>query len=153
MLPRWSPDGKQILFFAFSSGQKPKMYTVSADGGTPLQMISGNSGEQWDTDWSPDGSKIVFGGPAANPDLSIQLLDVKTGQVSTLPDSKGLFSARWSPDGRYIAAMPYHSRSLMLFDVVSQKWDEIAKFTMGFPNWSKDSQHIYFLHEEDQPSV
>jgi len=46
MLPRWSPDGKQILFFAFSSGQKPKMYTVSADGGTPLQMISGNSGEQ-----------------------------------------------------------------------------------------------------------
>jgi hypothetical protein len=24
---------------------------------------------------------------------------------------------------------------------------------MGFPNWSKDSNYIYFLHEEDQPSV
>ena len=24
---------------------------------------------------------------------------------------------------------------------------------MGFPNWSKNSDYIYFLHEEDQPSV
>ena len=39
MLPRWSPDGKQIVFYAFSPGQKTKLYTVSTDGGTPREMI------------------------------------------------------------------------------------------------------------------
>jgi hypothetical protein len=24
---------------------------------------------------------------------------------------------------------------------------------MGFPNWSKNSDYVYFLHEENQPSV
>ncbi len=60
---------------------------------------------------------------------------------------------RWSPDGRYLAAMPFDSRSLMLFDFATQKWDEIAKISMGFPSWSKNSDYIYFLHEENQPSV
>jgi hypothetical protein len=27
----------------------------------------------------------------------------------------------------------------MLFDFSTQKWDEIAKITCGFPNWSKNS--------------
>jgi Tol biopolymer transport system component len=32
MNPRWSPGGKQIVFCAFSPGQKEKLYTVSTDG-------------------------------------------------------------------------------------------------------------------------
>jgi hypothetical protein len=45
------------------------------------------------------------------------------------------------------------SRSLMLFDFQTQRWEEIAKITLGFPNWSKKSDYIYFLHEENEPSV
>jgi Tol biopolymer transport system component len=116
-------------------------------------MMPENSPAQWDAAWSPDGTKIVFGGTASDPDSTIQILDVGTHQLSTLPDSKDLFSPRWSPDGRYLIAMPSNSRSLMLFDFSSQKWEEIAKMSMGFPNWSKNGDYIYFLHEEDQPSV
>jgi hypothetical protein len=54
-------------------------------------------------------------------------------EVSTLPDSENLFSPRWSPDGRYIVGRPSDSRSLMLFDFATQKWQEIAKTTNGFP--------------------
>jgi hypothetical protein len=49
--------------------------------------------------------------------------------------------------------MTFDSRSLMLFDVETQKWEEIAKITLGFLNWSKSGEYVYFLHEENQPSV
>jgi len=152
-LPEWAPDGKRIIFFSRIQGKETTTYTVPADGGTPVRMMPENSGDAWDASWSADGNKIVFGGAPADPTSTLQILDVNSHAVSTVPDSKGLFSPRWSPDGRYIVALPYHSRSLMLFDVAAQKWTEIAKMTMGFPNWSKNSDYVYFLHEEDQPSV
>jgi Tol biopolymer transport system component len=152
-MPRWSPDGQQIIFFAFAAGKKTKLYMVSADGGTPHEVIPEDPQDEWDATWSADGTKIVFGSGATNPDAVIQMFDLKTNRVSSLPGSKGFFSPRWSPDGRYIAALPFDSRALMLFDVATEKWEEIAKTSLGFPNWSKNSDYIYFLHEENDPAV
>ena len=152
-LPRWSPDDKQITFDAFPPGQKAKMYTVSTDGRTPLEMIPEDLQNHWDPNWSPDGTRIVFGGAFYDPSPTIRILDVKTHQISTLPGSKGLFSPHWSPDGRYVVAMPCDSHGLMLFDFAAQKWQEIAKMTAAFPNWSKTGEYVYFLHQGDQPSV
>ena len=153
LLPRWSPDGKQLAFYELVQGHNAKLRTISVDGGTPTEQIPDDPEDKLDADWSPDGTKIIFGNGPANPDSTIHLLDVNTHQQSTLPDSKGLYSPRWSPDGRYIAAMNSDSRVLMLFDFQTQKWQELARVTMGFPNWSKNSDHVYFLHEEDHPSV
>jgi Tol biopolymer transport system component len=149
---RWSPDGKQIVFSAFSPGQKASLYTISSDGGTPREMIPEDPQGQWDPTWSPDGTRIVFGCPSHDPNITIRILDVKTHQISTLPGSKGLFSPRWSPDGRYLVAMPFDSTSLMLFDFATQKWEEIAKLAAGFPNWSKTGDYVYFWRGGDQPS-
>jgi serine/threonine protein kinase/Tol biopolymer transport system component len=151
--PKWSPDGQQIVFYVFSPGQKSKLYMVSTDGEAPRELMPGDSEDEWDPTWSPDGTRIAFGGGVSDPNGGIRILDLKTQQVSTLPGSNGLFSPRWSPDGRYIAAMPSDSRSLMLFDFATQKWREIATINMAFPNWSKSADYIYFLHEVDQPSV
>jgi hypothetical protein len=49
--------------------------------------------------------------------------------------------------------MTFDSRSLMLFDFATQKWEEIAKISLGFLNWSKTGEYVYFLHQENQPSV
>jgi serine/threonine protein kinase/Tol biopolymer transport system component len=153
VFPSWSPDGQQIVFYGRQLPQKTKLYMVSSDGGTPREMIPEDSEEEFDPTWSPDGTRIAFGGAPTDPTLTVRILDVKTHQISTLPDSKGLFSPRWSPDGRNLVAMPFHSRSLALFDFATQKWEEIAKISMGFPNWSKNGDYVYFLHEENQPSV
>jgi hypothetical protein len=49
--------------------------------------------------------------------------------------------------------MDFDSRVLMVFDFQTQKWQELVRLSMGFPNWSKNSDYVYFLHGENQPSV
>ncbi len=49
--------------------------------------------------------------------------------------------------------MPFGSRSLSLFDFATQKWEELAKISVGFPNWSKSGEYVYFIREENQSSV
>ena len=151
--PGWSPDDKQLVFYGFLPGTDAKMFAVSTDGGTPHELMADDSEKKYDADWSPDGTRITFGNGPTSPNSSIRILDVKGNQLSTLPGSTGLYCPRWSPDGRYIAAMDFNSRRLVLFDFQTQKWEEIAKITLGFPNWSKGGDYVYFLHGENEPSV
>jgi len=152
VLPRWSPDGKQIVFYSSAPGKPAKIYTVSAEGGSAQQLVPDDPKPQADPNWSPDGGRIVFAGsPTAAPaiglaaDSAIHVLDLGNHQVSTLPGSQGFYSPRWSPDGRYILAMPVNSLSLVLFDFRTEKWSELMKGAAAFPNWSGDGQYVYFL--------
>jgi serine/threonine protein kinase/Tol biopolymer transport system component len=152
-LPRWSPDGKYVAFYNYSAGKPGRIYLVAADGDDPRQLLAEDTEPKQDPDWSPGSDKIIFGSVPADPDSALRVLELKTHQVSTVPGSKGLFSPRWSPDGRYIVAMPADSLSLFLFDFQTQKWSELAKARAAFPNWSKDGQYVYFLRWLDKPAV
>jgi eukaryotic-like serine/threonine-protein kinase len=152
-MPRWSPDGKQIAFEDYSFGKPGRIYLVSAEGGSPQQLLPEHPEPQRDPNWSPDGDKIVFGGARLDNDSAIRVLDLITHQLSTLPGSRGLYAARWSPDGRYIVAMPSDQLSLVLFDFQTQKWSQIAQVRAGFPNWSRDGQYVYFLRWLVNPAV
>lgn len=147
VLPRWSPDGKNILFFEFAlAAEKPaRIYEVSSNGGTPQQLIPNDSSQQMDPNWSPDGSKIVFAGESNDPASAIRILDLATHQTSILPGSQGLYSPRWSPDGRYISAFSADSKNLLLFDFQTQKWVQLASGSLSWLNWSNDGKYVYVL--------
>jgi hypothetical protein len=61
------------------------------------------------------------------------------------------------PAGRPMDAislpMPPSPHTLTLFDFATQTWEEIAKVTADFPNWSRTGDYLYYLHEGNQPSV
>jgi hypothetical protein len=52
---------------------------------------------------------------AASTNVVIMVLDLRIHQLSVLPSSQGLFSARWSPNGRYIADLSSDSQAIMRF--------------------------------------
>ena len=155
VLPRWSPDGKAIIFFEFAlSADKPaRIYQVSPNGGAPRLLLPDDRTQQLDPNWSPDGSKIVFAGESNDPTSAIRILDVASRKLSSLPDSQGLYSPRWSPDGRYISAFSADSKTLLLFDSRSQKWTELSSGSLSWLNWSHDGQYVYVLDYRGKTAV
>ncbi|ABF41220.1 serine/threonine protein kinase [Candidatus Koribacter versatilis Ellin345] len=150
MMPQWSPDGQTIVFFESPAGKLGHMFEVSVSGGAPRQILPGATKNQQDPNYSPDGSKIMFGGASGLPDSTIQILDVKTRQVTTLPGSEGLFSPRWCADGRHIPALSGDFTRVAVYDMQTQKWKDIASGNLGWLNCSKDSQYVYMLSTDQK---
>jgi Tol biopolymer transport system component len=152
---RWSPDGTQILFTAKRDSQLSELYTVAGKGGTPRQLLPSAEGTgREDGYWSPDGRKIVYA--VFEPGASLAILDVASGKVSKIPGSNELFSPRWSPDGRFIAAMTIPATTeIRLFDVQNRQWSTLARHqgSWGFPTWSHDGKFIYMLRGPEPWSV
>jgi Tol biopolymer transport system component len=146
-LPVWSPDGKQIAYVSMKSPQSWKLYLVAASGGTPQEVLT-ERGSQIDANWSADGSQLMFGDFSHDSGgLSIRILDLKTHKLQKVPGSDGLFSPRWSPDGRYIAALSPDNTTLKRFDFQSQTWSNWlveSAGTVSYPIWSADSKYLYF---------
>jgi eukaryotic-like serine/threonine-protein kinase len=155
VLPRWSPDGKKILFFEFAvSPEKPaRIYEIAAEGGSPHLLLANDGRQQLDPNWSPDGSKIVFGSQSNDPSSTIRILDLASHQISTLPGSAGLYSPRWSPDGRYMAAFSADSTKILLFHFDTEKWTELAQGNFGWLNLSHDGEYVYVLDNKQNAAM
>jgi Tol biopolymer transport system component/DNA-binding winged helix-turn-helix (wHTH) protein len=153
----WAPDGKRIVLMAREPGKVWRIYTMDAQGGN-LKPVLQEARNEADPSWSADGTSIAFG---RLPELmaekslpkSIYILNLQTKQMTTLPDSEGLFSPRWSPDGQYIVAMTLDQSKLVLYDLATKTWKTLISRPAHDPVWSHDSQWIYFddFVAKDQP--
>lgn len=139
-LPRWSPDGKQIVFMGGTPKSNWRAYLIDANGGAPRDVVPGAE-VGYDPSWSPDGGSIAL---SLHNLRGISIVDLKTGTISDLPEAENLFSPRWSPDGKYIAAITTDSQKLMLFDRATASWSELASMTIGYPSWSQNGEYLYF---------
>ncbi len=146
-LPRWSPDGTRIAFAGREPGKSWAIYTVPAEGGNPEALTPGDN-DDLDPSWSPNGDSIAYGG--APPPLvpskmhPIQILNLKSRTVTTIPDSGRYYGPRWSPDGRWLLAADGDARGLMLYEFASHKWEQLTKVPGVYANWSRDSACVYF---------
>ena len=148
--PRWSPDGSQIVFMDIRFDSPWKIYLLSSSGGSPVVLTQGNTYEA-DATWAPDGKSIVFEKFDKIHNAAIYRLDLKTGKVSSIPGSDGLFSPRASPDGRYITALTIGETNLalgqtklMLLDTTNNRWSSLAEGEqLGYNEWSHDGKYVY----------
>jgi dipeptidyl aminopeptidase/acylaminoacyl peptidase len=88
-----------------------------------------------------------------NAPRKLQILHLDSGQVDAVPASDGLFSPRWSPDGRYIVALSLDQRQVRLFNVATRGWSTLPVSSGADPIWAADSKSV-FVHaslDADQP--
>jgi serine/threonine protein kinase/Tol biopolymer transport system component len=117
-VPRWSPDGRRILFYSNRGGQY-QAWTLLPDG-SDLRPETPASGESFMSPrWSPDGRRLAGFTDAAGTvlvDLTRPLARrqprplARTGADAAT--KLGIFS--WSPDGRWLAVAANSPQGEML---------------------------------------
>ena len=120
--------------------------------------MPGDEDNQQDGSWSPDGRRIAFGrslGPNQRRDLlTIQVADLQSAQITTLPGSNGLFSPRWSPDGRSLVALSHDSLRLVLYDFETERWRPLVTGTIvGYPSWARDGASVFVVETRGRVRV
>jgi DNA-binding winged helix-turn-helix (wHTH) protein/Tol biopolymer transport system component len=143
---QWSPDSKHILFEDLEDG-RGTIYLVSVDGGAVQQPLPPGSSRRRPA-WSPDGQTIGFSldedEGKTSPSPGIYFFDRALGRSTLVPSSAGLVFPRWSPDGRFLAAVSEDTSVIKLLDLKTHRWSDVAHGTLiSFPVWSGDSV-LYF---------
>jgi hypothetical protein len=146
--PHWSPDDTRIAFMGQPVQGKRQIYVIPNDGGTPNRVTAGDAEEGVPT-WSADGRQILFGElllRKAATDMALHLINVGNGEVRNIRNSEGLWTPRWSPDGRFIAALTPDSQKLVLLNMVSGQRAELARADfIEFPAWTRGSSAVFFV--------
>ena len=165
-LPRWTPDGRQIVFQSDRAGPV-NLFRVASDGSGPVERLTTSNSDQWPNSITPDGtllfcdyrSKTGFdifrlplpaaraGAGRATP--SAERLSEATPLVSTSSED---YAANISPDGRYFA---YQSKEFggrfeiyvrPYPDANQGRW-QISIEGGTVPVWARTGRELFYLDD------
>lgn len=143
--PRWSPDGKSLVFYSNRSGAY-EVWTIAADG-SGLRQLS-QTGGVWFPAWSPDDSRISYYAIDAGSYMMEVSASGAPGRVVPIgaPDP-ALMAWSWSPDGRRLAMQRHTETALFAgFGVHDLKTGSFRLLSPegGAPEWLNDNRRILF---------
>jgi dipeptidyl aminopeptidase/acylaminoacyl peptidase len=150
-LPRWSPDGRSLVFQANAPGEEG-LYVVSRDGGKPELLVRNEMDDDspWDPCWTADGSAIFFS-YTQRAHAGIYRVDQTTRETSLLPGTEHLTFPKCSVHGDLLALERPEPGSggtevYRLLRADRGEWKSVPHFGGGeFPNWSPDGESIMSL--------
>jgi dipeptidyl aminopeptidase/acylaminoacyl peptidase len=146
--PHWSPDGTRIALMGKPSDKWRVMIVEVATARGEVPLSRGE--DQGVPSWTNDG-RLVFGDwPTGDPRqvMKLHLLDLQQHRVSVLPASEGLWTVRSSPDGKYLAALSYDSKALLISKLGSSAWRQILSGdNLDDLMWSYDSEYVHVLQD------
>jgi Tol biopolymer transport system component len=148
-LPRFTPDGDEIVFTSSRSGT-PQLWEIPVAGGRPRRLRE-NGATEYQADVSPDGGRLAFLSNLDGPErLLVQ--DLRSGAVRELVrhGAHTIFgNPHWSPDGRAIAfssnwRIGHH---VYVVDVASGHERRISPLTSGGcePRFSRDGRKLVYV--------
>jgi Tol biopolymer transport system component len=149
LYPFISPDGKRVVY----GNPDSETYVISMDRGVPQKVVAKDS---LAANWSPDGNLLVFTDIHDAAHLRLQILDLRTGAFSAVPDSQDLVGGQWIAQDTLVARHLVTSKP-MVFSMKTQKWSDLLPGTTPpiFVNWahSPDYKYLYFATGGQDPQV
>ncbi len=139
--PAWSPDGRTIVVAGLVEGQID-LYAYDVKTGKVTQLTDDTYDEVLPA-WSPDGKKLVFasdkwsrqnGRMKGRWTHSITVMDVATGQKSTLPLFHGAdnLNPLFTPDGDILFLSDRDGyRNLYRFNIGAGKLYQLTDYAVG----------------------
>jgi tricorn protease len=157
--PAWSPDGKQIAYFADAGGEYA-LHVRSADGKgeTKVHKVQG-SGFYERPRWSPDGQKIAY----SDNSQSLYWIDLASDTCTKVASEpvygpiKWLHYA-WSPDSQWLTYSLGNKAAYHVIHVYSLKDRQSHRVTDGLsdavePAFDAGGKYLYFLASTDAGPV
>jgi len=183
-----STDGMRLAVLALdttpfntperATGPSHTVWTVDTDGKHARQMFalpSSTSGEHMsDASWSPNGRRLLaistlpLSSGTTQSRLVVLDLPAMAGPTQaqnliTIPSDIVIGSARWSPDGAWVALMTHTDRvtSLVLVNTISGAFRYLADLgtrdAVSLPftpvDWTPDSQRLVYAAPNPEPST
>ncbi len=92
--PRFSPDGRQIVFVSHKTDSKGHIWTMNSDGSNQQRITERDETYDYFPSWSPDGKQVVFcsnlkSAYADKGDWDLYLVNLEDKSVSLLFESPG----------------------------------------------------------------
>ena len=152
--PKFSPDGKKVIFGTYKYGGY-KIAIADSDF-TNQEKFSKGPHYSYVGSWSPDGTKVLYNkvdtekGPYFQGDFEIFMMDLNTGSDTNVSRTKGADSGpTWSPDGSKILFGSDRSGNSDIY-TMNERGQAVINLTntpnqdeFGF-SWSPDGSKIAF---------
>ena len=170
--PAVSPDGQRVVFLPQTPANQPQILDVARaqrqDLAFTLPTLSEELAMQlhisrqdpYHMVWHPDGNRIAF-----YNNVGFYLADLSTGQMCELHLDAPLggqklwaVDAKWSPDGRYLAALTAAGEAIVPFidlTILDMSTGEPRRLDLGHEylynlSWSPNSRDLVIMAEADR---
>lgn len=150
--PRWSPDGKWILFASDRTGEYEFYLQKSDMSGDWTQLTFGSAKFKNSPTWSPDSKKFFY----TDAGNRLYVFDVETKKDSFVGYSEysAYGDAVWSPDSKWLAYTKTDSTDfgrIYLYSLETKKETPIGDkiFSDQNPVFDAESKYLYFVSIRD----
>jgi serine/threonine-protein kinase len=156
--PRWSPDGKWVVFASNRDGPF-NIYRKPSNGAGEAERIAASDNHQYPGAFSPDGRYLIFSQATPDSQFDIWVMPFDGGSEGASP----LLS---TPANEYMPAVSPDGRWMTYLSDATGKWEvhlrstsgeggewQVSSSGGGEPFWSSDGKVVYFGNKDGLAAV